>query len=209
MMRDMINRTIQKHLKFGYIVADLWFGSAENMRFIEKKGETFIFEINDNRLAAANEQEREKGRFVMIDRTEIPDEEPVSVYLKGLQFPVILCKQVFKNRDGSVGVRYLATDDKTMGSDRFKTLYKKRWGVEVYHESIKQNTGIGRSPEHTERAQSNHVFASTYAYVKLELTKLNHGCNHFAVKSQIYMASLKRAMELLPAFNTGDNGAFA
>ncbi|MDR2177978.1 MAG: transposase, partial [Treponema sp.] len=107
------------------------------------------------------------------------------------------------------GVRYLVTNDKTMDGDRFKTLYKKRWGVEVYHESIKQNTGIGKSPAHTERRQSNHVFASIYAYVKLELTKLNHGNNHFEIKSQIYMASLKRAMELLSAFNTGDNGAFA
>jgi hypothetical protein len=96
-----------------------------------------------------------------------------------------------------------------MDSDRFKTLYKKRWSVEVYHESIKQNTSIGKSPAHTERTQSNHIFAAIYAYVKLELVKLNQGYNYFAVKAQIYMASLKKAMELLSAFNTGDNGALA
>jgi hypothetical protein len=101
-------------------------GSVENMRFIEKKGKAFIFEINDNRLAAASGQEREKGHFARIDRMEIPDGEPVSVYLKDLRFPVILYKQVFKNRDGSTGVRYLVTNDKTTDSDRFKTLYKKR-----------------------------------------------------------------------------------
>jgi hypothetical protein len=140
---------------------------------------------------------------------KIPDEEPTLVYLKDLKFPVILYKQVFKNRDGSAGVRYLVTNDKTTDGDRFKTLYKKRWDVEVYHESIKQNTGIGRSLAHKERTQSNHIFASIYAYVKLELAKLNHGNNHFAIKSKIYMASPKRTMELLSAFNTGDNGAFA
>jgi hypothetical protein len=107
-----------------------------------------------------------------------------------------------------VGVRYLVTNDKTMRGDRFKTLYKKRWSVEVYHESIKQNTSIGSSPAHTERTQSNHVFAS-YAYAKLELAKLKHGYNHFAIKSQIYLASLRRAMELLSAFNLGDNGVLA
>jgi hypothetical protein len=96
-----------------------------------------------------------------------------------------------------------------MNGDRFKTLYKKRWGVEVYHESIKQNTSIGSSSAHTERTQSNHVYASIYAYTKLELAKLKHGYNHFAVKSQIYLASLKRAMELLSAFNLGDNGVLA
>jgi hypothetical protein len=209
MMREMISRTMQKHVQFGYILADSWFASAENMRFIKKKGKAFIFEINDNRLAAVNEQERGKGRFTRIDRMETPDEEPVLVYLKDLKFPVILYKQVFKNKDGSTGVRYLVTNDETMDSGRFKTLYKKRWSVEVYHESIKQNTSIGKSPAHTERTQSNHIFASIYAYAKLEVAKLNHGYNHFAVKAQIYMASLKRAMELLSAFNTGENSVFA
>jgi hypothetical protein len=103
----------------------------------------------------------------------------------------------------------LVTNDGTMSGDLFKTLYKKRWSVEVYHENIKQNTNTGSSPAHTERTQSNHIFASIYAYVKLELAKLNHGYNHFAVKSQIYLASLKRAMELLSAFNMGGNGVLA
>jgi hypothetical protein len=96
-----------------------------------------------------------------------------------------------------------------MGGDRYKTLYKKRWSIEVYHESIKQNTGIGSSPAHTERTQSNHVFAAIYGYVKLELAKLNHGYKHFAIKSQIYMASLRRAMELLSAYNMEDTSVFA
>jgi heterodisulfide reductase subunit B len=75
----------------------------------------------------------------------------------------------------------------------------------VYHESIKQNTPIGSSPAYTMKTRSNHVFAAIYAYVKLEVIKLNHGFNHFSVKSQIYLASLKAAMELLSAFNVGDN----
>jgi hypothetical protein len=209
LMREMISRTIQKHVKFGYILADSWFASAENMRFIEKKRKVYIFEIKDNRLVAVSEQEREKGHFIRIDRMEIPDEEPELVYIKDLKFPVILYKQVFKNKGGMTGVRYLVTNDETMSSDRFKTLYKKRWSVEVYHESIKQNTSIGKSPAHRERTQSNHIFAAIYAYVKLELVKLNHVYNHFAVKAQIYMASLKRAMELLSAFNMGDNSTLA
>jgi hypothetical protein len=38
------------------------------MRFIEKKGKVFIFEIKDNRLVAAGGQEREKGHFIRINR---------------------------------------------------------------------------------------------------------------------------------------------
>jgi hypothetical protein len=116
------------------------------------------------------------------------------VYLKDLRFPVNLYKQVFKNRGGS-GDRYLITNDETMSDGRFKAFYKKRWSVETYHESIKRNTNTGGSPAHTERTQSNHVFAVIYVYAKLELAKLNHGYNHFAIKSQIYMASLERGWD--------------
>jgi hypothetical protein len=209
MMQEMITREIQKRVKFGYILADSWFCSNENMRFIQKKKKVFIFETKDNRLAARSEDERRKGQFVRIDHLDIPEGTPTPIYLKDLQFQVILYRQVFKNKDGSAGERYLVTNDKTMTDDRFKTLYKKRWSVEVYHESIKQNTSIGSSPAHTVKTQSNHIFASIYAYVKLEVIKLNHGYNHFAMKSQIYLASLKRAMELLSAFNMEVNGAFA
>jgi hypothetical protein len=96
-----------------------------------------------------------------------------------------------------------------MSGERIKALYKRRRSVEVYHESIKQNTSTGSSPAHTARTRSSHIFASIYGYVKLELARLNHGYNHFAVKTQIYLASLKSAMELLSAFNLGDNGLLA
>jgi len=34
MMQEMIKRQMQNHVKFRYILADSWFSSAENMRFI-------------------------------------------------------------------------------------------------------------------------------------------------------------------------------
>jgi hypothetical protein len=65
------------------------------------------------------------------------------------------------------------------------------------------------APAHTAKTQSGHTFASIYGRVKPEAAKLNRGYNHFAVKSQIYLASLKRAMELLSAFNMEDKGLLA
>jgi hypothetical protein len=67
-------------------------------------------------------------------------------------------------------------------------------GVEEYHKSLKQNASIGSSPAHTERTQSNHVFAAIFAYVKLEKIKLATKLNHFALKTKIYTASMKAAM---------------
>jgi hypothetical protein len=110
--------------------------------------------------------------FVRLDQAGIPDEESVPVYLKDLRFSVILHKQVFKNKDGSTRVRNLVTNEETMEGDQFKTIYKKRWSVEVYHESIKQNTSIGSSAARMMRTQGNHIFVSIYGYVKDEYKHL-------------------------------------
>ncbi|MDR2448123.1 MAG: hypothetical protein LBD58_12690 [Treponema sp.] len=194
-------------MKFRRILADSWFASVEDMRFIERKNKKFIFEANGSRLAAANGRGEEAMSFYQDRSYGNTRWGACAGIFKGFQ--AILYKPAFKNKGGTVGVRHLAANGGATGGDRFKAPYKKRRGVEAYRESIKQNTLIGSSPAHRARSQSNHIFASIYGYVKLESARLNRGYNHFAIKSQIYLASLKRAMELLSAFNPGDNGPLA
>ncbi|MCW5970184.1 MAG: transposase [Blastocatellales bacterium] len=88
-------------------------------------------------------------------------------------------------------MRYLVTDDLTLTYDQIIKLYKRRWSVEVYHESLKQNASLEKSPTRTETTQRNHFFASLCAYVKLESLKIRTGLNHFALKSKIYLAAIK------------------
>jgi hypothetical protein len=80
-------------------------------------------------------------------------------------------------------------------------------GVEEYHKSVKQNASLTKSPARTVRTQSNHLFASIFAYVKLEKLKLAHALNHFALKSKIYQAALKAAFMELALLK--QNGSFA
>jgi IS4 transposase len=210
MMQGIINRHIQNQVKFKYILADSWYSSSENMRFIEKKKKKFIFEIKDNRKIAMGVRERNTGEFVRADQAGIPEGEPVRVWIKDMEFSVFLFRQVFKNKDGTQGERFLVSNDFTLTDEQFKTLYKKRWGVEEYHKSLKQNASIGNSPAHTERTQSNHIFAAIYAYIKLEKLKLGTSLNHFALKSKIYMASMQAALiEFQELWKCTQNLAFA
>jgi hypothetical protein len=210
MMQEMIKRHIQNQVKFRYVLADSWFSSAENMRFIAKRKKVFIFALKDNPKIALGVRERNRGGFVRVDQAVIPEGEPVRVWIKDLEFSVLLFKQVFKNKDGTQGERFLVSNDYTLTDDQFIMLYKKRWGVEEYHKSLKQNASIGKSPAHTERTQSNHIFSAIYAYVKLEKLKLCTNANHFSLKTKIYMASLKTAMkEFQVLWEYTQNVAFA
>jgi hypothetical protein len=194
MMQEMIKRQVQNQVQFRYILADSWYSSAENMRFIAKRKKVFIFELKENRLMADSEQKRNIGAFERLEHAAIPEEKPMKVWIKDLEFPVLIFKQVFKNKDGSCGQRFLVTNDLTLKDEQFRTLYKKRWGVEEYHKSLKQNASIGSSPAHTERTQGNHIFSAIFAYAKLELLRRATNINHFALKTKIYIASMKTAI---------------
>ena len=195
LMRKMITQAITNGLIFKYILADSWFASVENMTFIKKKKKFFIFDIKANRKTALSKTERDKGRWTRVDELEIADNMPVKVWLKDLGFEVLLTKQIFTNKDGSTGVRFLVSNDFSLTDEEFKTIYKKRWSVEEYHKSLKQNASIGKSRTRTVKTQSNHLYASILAYVKLEKLKFVNKMNHFAMKTKIYTQALKAAFK--------------
>jgi hypothetical protein len=56
----MIAPEIQKRMQFGYIPADSWFCSNENIQFIQKRKQLLIFEMQDKRLTHG--VKKRKGR---------------------------------------------------------------------------------------------------------------------------------------------------
>lgn len=194
--RDMVGQIVQNQLPFRYVLADSWFCSNDNMRSVQKKGKHFMFEIKSDRLACRDGTQRDNGQWKGISET-VAGEVPVEVYLKGLDIKVLLVRQVFTNKDGSTGERYLVSNDLGLDSAGFMTVYKKRWSVEEYHKSIKQNASAGRSPANSLKARANHIFHSILAYVKLEKLRLAHGTNHFAMKAKVYLAAVKAAYKEL------------
>ena len=191
-LREMLRVCQQNQLCYRYVLADTWFSSKENMIFIKVElGKEFVMPLKSNRTVALSLEDKRQGRFVRLDALPLEENTVLQVYIKGLSFPVVLAKQVFTNKDGSIGVLYLATSDLLLDYGRITTIYKKRWNVEVFHKSIKSNTGLARSPTHTVRTQSNHFFASIYAFFKLELLKVKHQLNHFALRSKLYIKALQ------------------
>lgn len=197
LLQQMVQQNIHNQLKFKYVLADSWYGSSGNMLFIHKKKKKFIFEMKGNRLTALSDKARNKGQWTRMNQLDIPDNTAIKVWLKDLQISVLLTKQVFTNKDSSIGVRFLVSNDFSLSDDDFTTIYKKRWSVEEYHKSLKQNAAVAKSPTRTIKTQSNHFFAAILAYVKLEKLKFINQMNHFAMKSKIYLAAHKAAFKEL------------
>jgi hypothetical protein len=119
------------------------------------------------------------------------------IYLEGVDFPLLLIKQVFENGDGSRGVLYLVTSDTTLTYDDVTAIYRKRWNVEPYHKSLKQNAALERSPTQTVTTQTNHFFGALCGYSKLELLKQQTKLNHFALRAKLYTRAVRVAFDAL------------
>ena len=197
MLREMIQVCVGNALKFKYVLFDSWFGSKENMNFIhEKHKKDFIGAMKTNRMVALTEEDKANGRFVRIDSLEWT-ENPVQGWIKGLNFSVLFHRQVFKNKDGSIGILYLVCSDLSATKDDIETIYKKRWKVEVFHKTLKSNANMAKSPTKIVRTQSNHIFMAVYASFKLNCLSLKHEINHFALRSKLYIKAIRVAFDEL------------
>lgn len=188
MFRTLVQQAVNNQVLFDYVLADNWFGSKANMAFVhEKLKKSFIFGIKSNRCVAKTYQNAKSGQFQKVNSLDWNNGDSSTVYLKDMAFPVKLLKKVFTNEDGSTGTLYLVTNDLTIDTDRIYEVYQKRWRVEEFHKSIKQNASLTKSPTRTIRTQCNHLFASLIAYCKLELLKVKTNLNHFAIKHKLIL----------------------
>lgn len=196
--RSQLKICQRNQLKYKYVLTDSWFSSKENMTFIRHDlDKHFIMAIKSNRTLAVSEKDKKQGRFTRIDSLNWSEHKPIKGWLKGLDFPVLLHRQVFKNKDGSIGILYLACSDFDCDVTNLEAIYQKRWKVEVFHKTLKSNTGLAKSPTKSIRTQSNHIFMSIYAAFQLECLKLKHKMNHFALRNRIYVQALQQAMSEL------------
>lgn len=201
LFREMIGECSDR-FRFDYVLTDSWYASVENMKEIkELLHSNFIMALKNNRKAALSKAAKTAKDYISISSLQ-PGRQTVEIWLEELDFPLLLTKQVFKNEDDTVGELYLACSDLSLSYQQITTHYKKRWGVEEYHKSIKSNTGFAKSPTKTVKTQTNHFILSIVAYVKMEWLKKRTGKNHFALKARIYYSAQQAAYNEIKRLST-------
>lgn len=196
--RQMLLRAKINQIPFKYVLNDVWFASAENMNYVKHSlKKEFVMPLKTNRKVALSADDKRQGIYVRVDEVEIEANTVRQVYLEGVSFPILLAKQVFQNKDGSTGVLFLVTSDLTLTYDGITSLYQERWTIEPFHKSLKQNAALERSPAHTVKTQTNHIFASLCAFIKLEKLKVKTKANHFQLKSRLYLSAVQSAFDQL------------
>ena len=197
-MRDKLEiLNFDNQLKYRYVLMDKWFASVENLVFIDdvlKK--KFVCPLKKNRKVALSREEKDNGKYVSISNVDMGDCSSRLVYLEGYENTVKIIKQVSKDGDDDESIYlYLATNDIDLPTNKVLEIYKRRWKIEEYHKSLKQNLKIEHSPTKVQTSQLNHIFLSVCGFIKLERLRLNYKMNHFAIKEKIYIEALKVAYQ--------------
>jgi len=194
----LLRQAKQNQIPFQFVLNDVWYASADNMMFVKHElASDFIMPLKSNRKLALSGADKQQGRYVRMDSLRLEAGVVREVYLEGVDFPLALVKQVFANEDGSSGSQYLVCSQPTLLGDPIIDLYRKRWNVEPFHKSLKQNASLEKSPTRTVRTQTNHLFAAFCGYVKLELLTQSTRLNHFALKARLYLVALHSAFDQL------------
>jgi hypothetical protein len=199
---SLIEQAVKNQLPFRFVLFDVWFSSASNMMKIKhEQKRDFICPIKTNRKVALSLEDKLRGRFQTVDTIELEANATMEIYLEGVDFPLALAKQVFTNEDGTIGILYLVSSDTTLLFNDISTSYQRRWQVECFHKSLKQNVSLEKSPTQTETTQTNHFFAALCGFIKLEMLKVDSKMNHFALKSKLYIRALHSAFSTLRELN--------
>ena len=168
----MLQNCVRNRIPCRYVLNDIWFASAENMSYVKLNlDKEFIMALKTNRKIALCQQDKLHGRYHRLNQLDLPENTVTVIYLEQVSFPLYLLRQTCTNADGSTAVRYLVTSDSALTADQLITIYQKRWKVEEYHRSLKQNASLAKSPTRTPTTQTNHFVAALWSFAKLEMLK--------------------------------------
>lgn len=202
MLRELVKQAYQNSVRFTYLLCDSWYVNAENINFIRALTKHLIGAVKSNLEVALSAQDRAHGKFVKISDIDLKVGVPQSVYLRSVKEPVLVCKDIFINENGSEGELFLLSTNVTNHFQQIITTYQERWGVEDYHKSLKNNASLSKSPTRTLKTQQTHFFASLCAYIKLERLKIQEKLNHFALKSKLYLKAIQASFAELQVLKT-------
>jgi hypothetical protein len=192
--RELLYQAHQNAIPFRYVLADSWYTNADNINAVLTIKKHWLGAFKTNLEVALSKQDRANGLFVSINTVSLAVGVPREVYIRSVAVPVLVCKDVLPNKDGSVGELLLLTTDTTMSYQQILTTYQKRWGIEDYHKSLKNNTSLQNSPARSIPNQSTHLLASVCAFVKLERIKLAECTNQFSLKGRLYIKAIQAAL---------------
>ncbi len=93
----MLSSGLKNELKFKWVINDIWFGSAENMKFIKQEGKDFIMPLKTNRTIARSLEDKNNEKYLPIEWLKLAPRDCLEVFMEKIPFAVTLSKEEYVN----------------------------------------------------------------------------------------------------------------
>lgn len=149
--REMLGRAKERGVIPEAVVADSWYSSLNNLKYIRDLGWIWIMGLRKNRIV---------NRKASLGDLDIP-QEGLKVHLRGYGWITVYR---FVTKEGRTD--YIGTNMESPTREKVERLVKMRWSIEVYHRELKQTCGLECCQSRIGRAQRNHIGFSVLSWIR-------------------------------------------
>lgn len=178
--REMLKSAYERKVTPEAVIADSWYSSLNNLKFIRDLGWTWVMGLRKNRIV---------NRGVALSTLTIP-EEGLKVHLRGYGWITVYRFVATNGRTD-----YIGTNMENPTREKVESLVKKRWTIEVYHRELKQAVGLEHCQSRMGRAQRNHIGFSILTWIRMarsrDLTNLSFYQQNWEVIKEAIAKNLK------------------
>jgi hypothetical protein len=181
--REMLILSKQRGFKPKGVVMDTGYAAVKTFDLLSSFGWTFICGLEQNRLVSLIPKEHKHV-------ADVATQQGVICHLKTFG-QVKVFKLVMENTD----IEYLATNDLSYSAPDIQKAYACRWQIEVYHQGLKQTTGLESCQARKQRSGRNHILCSIIGFLALEKWRLEHNVSWYEAKQQLIAYAVKQYLK--------------
>jgi putative transposase len=172
--RQMLAQAHTRGFQPEMVVFDSWYSGLKNLKAIRAYGWAWVTQLKANRQVSQH-----KGHHLAVSDLIIPYGGLI-VHLKGYGWI-----KVFRIDTPNGDTQYWATSHLQMHLISLAFYALDAWQIEVYHQGVKQFTGIERGQFRRTVSQFNHIGLALRAFVRLELHRIHQQLSWFEAKHAI------------------------
>jgi len=179
--RAMLSTAHERGFQPELVLFDSWYASLENLKQVRRYGWHWLTRLKANRLVSVEGNRHNRP----VSSWYIPHQGR-KMHLKGYGWV-----KVFKTVTPDGREEYWATSRLDMTLEEVAEYALWGWQIEVYHQGLKQFTGIERGRFRLTVAQRNHIGLAIRAFLRLEVVRLRQGVSWFEAKQSIIREAIR------------------
>lgn len=148
--RELLRLAKGREVKPETVIADSWYSSLNNLKFIRDLGWNWVMGLRKNRVV---------NRGQKLEELIIP-EDGLTVHLRGYGWIHVFRFEGKHNRTD-----YIGTNIEHPTRKQITSLVRKRREIEVFHRELKQTCGLEHCQSRNGRVQRNHIVLSVLTWI--------------------------------------------